>query len=254
MQATPTYDEAVAGKHPERPSLEFQGNRENEGLLGSAGNGRTTGALRNGNYHAPTVESPRQSQDSDIELPEIDDDEDETELRREMEEMGVEDVESQRHTQHSAWLSKSIGRITHTISSWRLPLPKVYIPRPSLSFITSRLPQLPGSPYDAKPSITIFLRLFAIFLVVGLVYAVMVSKVFGSEMMVHQFMPESIRAYVKTQVSRETIEKYLYEITYDDHLAGTKGDYFLAEWIEDKFNEAKLDAVYSETYVVHLYG
>lgn len=155
-----------------------------------------------------------------------------------------------RREQNRAWLSKSIGRITHTFSSWRLPLPRLRLPTPSLSYITSHLPQ--DSPYDMKPSCSIFLRLFAILLVVGVVYALMVSKIFANQAMVHQFLPESLRSYVHGQISTETIEKYLYEISYDDHLAGTKGDFFLADWIEDRFKEANLDGVYSEAYVFQL--
>jgi len=103
-----------------------------------------------------------------------------------------------------------------------------------------------------KPSWSIFLRLFAIFLVVGIVYALMVSKIFTNQAMVHQFLPESLRSYVHGQISIETIEKYLYEISFDDHLAGTKGDFFLADWIEDRFKEANLDGIYSEAYVFEL--
>lgn len=53
-------------------------------------------------------------------------------------------------------------------------------------------------------------------------------------------------------VDPEVIQNYLREISYDDHVAGTKGDFFLAEWIEKLFHEANLDGVFVDNYEVYL--
>lgn len=236
MQPIPSYDEAVASKPPEPLSLVPGVSGPGDALLGAR-----RPVHPDGDYHAPTVRSARSSEDSDLWLSEMDDDDSDEEprLRREMEEMDTEDPQSHRRAQQRAWLPKSIGRISHTFTSWRRRLPT-----PDLSFITSRLP--PDSPYDTKPTWSIFVRLFVLLSIVGLVYALMATKIFSTPLMIRHFLPEQIRSYAQAQVSREKIESYLYEITYDDHLAGTKGDYFLADWVGEKFKEAKLDGVYND--------
>jgi len=63
-------------------------------------------------------------------------------------------------------------------------------------------------------------------------------------MMGGRFMPSAVRQFVQSAIDKQNIESYLKQISYDDHLAGTKGDFFLAKYVEDHFKAAELDSVY----------
>ena len=51
-------------------------------------------------------------------------------------------------------------------------------------------------------------------------------------------------------IDPKNIEKYLFEVSYDDHMAGTVGDYALAERIKNYFITARLDGVANDEYVL----
>ncbi|GAB7361952.1 hypothetical protein MBLNU230_g1990t1 [Neophaeotheca triangularis] len=127
----PSYEEATSSR-PES-SQEYSGTRgtsdeaERQGLLGRQQDENTS--RRNGDYHAPTVESARSSLESDLHLPEVDGDD----ARRNIEELDYMDPEdgpdtsrrsprlyhrSRIRTKH--W-GQRLSNLGATLSSLRLP-------------------------------------------------------------------------------------------------------------------------------------
>lgn len=248
----PTYEEATSSRpHSSQPfqgSGEVSDDAERQGLLG-AGQGTRAGRLstRDSNYQRPIAETTRDSFDSDFTLPEVTDDEAE-ELRHDMEQMDIAEPGSQtgqprRRGGLLPRFPKRIANLGETFTSWHLPsLPVGF---PTIRDLTSRLPQLPD---HIKPSFPMLARVIALLMVLTLVYGLVVMRVFTwrSMPMGQQYSPESVRSFVQAAVDKDMIEKYLYEVSFDDHVAGTKGDFFLAEWVEEKFREARLDGVFTE--------
>lgn len=246
----PTYEEAT-GSRP-HSSQSFHGaqevshdaqRQERSGLLGASS------SQRHGNYRAPTVESERSSFDSDVtSLRESEEDE---ALREDMEQFEVTDPEGQRRAQR--WerrrnnFHKRIAILTHSLSSIHLPT----IPVPRLDWLRSRMPQ--ASP-EYKPDWPIVARVFGLMLIVAFVYAMFALKIFGTSgpFLGQHYNPESVRAFVQGNIDRGKIEAYMNQVTYDAHVAGTRGDFFLAEYVEQHFNAAKLDKVSHEDYYVYL--
>jgi N-acetylated-alpha-linked acidic dipeptidase len=210
----PTYEEAV-------------GTEEIQGLLSS----RRHASRHPSGFQPPTADSPRNSQDSNFTEPELDDEND-RELRRDIEQMELEEP-TDRHRSS-------------------LQFPKFTYLREHLSGIS--LPQIPSFLTFFKPSWILLIRFVALVLVVGLVYGLVVMRVltwrYGGPG--GQFLPESVRQHIQFAVDAESIKGYLKEIAFDDHVAGTKGDFFLAEWVEELYKEAGLDGVWFDNYEVYL--
>ena len=248
----PTYEEATSSRpHSSQSHREESGplqDAERQGLLGRSAEEARDSQRRHGSYRQPTVESARTSYDSDLTMPEVSSDEEEEEaLRHDMEQMEVVDSEAERRAQQRARIrlrfSKGLASITDKFSS--IHLPTLPVSFPSFAFLTSRLPTVSER---LKPSWPIILRLIALSVIASLVYGVFVIRVFSPKRvnLGKQYVPETFRAFVQSQVDPERIEGYLREITADDHVAGTKGSFFLAQWIRQHFEAAKLDNVWTE--------
>lgn len=248
----PTYEEATSSRPSSTQSLrgprQISDDAERQNLIGRSTAGSTT-TRRNVSYHAPTVESGRSSYDSAFTEPELSDDEapeEDAELRRDLEEMEVSDPDAERRAQQRARLRRSLQKrlasIHQTFSSLHLPS------FPSLSFITNRLPYIPERLRPAPFTWPIMLRLLAIVLMVAVVYALVFIKIFsfGKSGLPVQYQEESVKGFVQGAVDPESIARYLNQVSYDDHVAGTKGDYFLAKYIEDHFKALQFDSTYDE--------
>ena len=261
----PTYEEATSSRPPSSQSYrgptEVSDDAERQGLLGvtpGGGVGQTTTRRFGGNYQTPTVESERSSVDSDFTIPEVtsEDDEDEAELRRDLEQMDVSDPELERRAQQRARIRKEVQKriasITGSFSRIPIPrFPKFPFRIPSFNFFTSRFSSegftAPSGRF--KVSWPIIARLCAIMLIAGLVYALVVVRVFPSRGDIppsQNFIPESVRTFVQGSVDQTRVEAYLRQVSFDDHIAGTKGDFFLSEYIEDHFKRSLLDEVKRE--------
>ena len=90
------------------------------------------------------------------------------------------------------------------------------------------------------------MRLIISMLVLGFVYGLVVMRVLTWRVPTpgQQFVSESVRNFVQSSVNADRIRSYLYEVSFDDHVAGTKGDFFLAEWVHDLYIEAGLEDVH----------
>lgn len=258
----PSYEEATSSRpsssQSHREALEINDDGERQGLLGRNVSAGAQSARRNGNYHAPTVESQRSSYDSEFTLPEVTSDEDEAEgeaeLRRALDQMEVEDPAMERAAQQRARLrqefSKRFASLSQTFSN--ISLPRIPFRMPSLGSFRPRFTRSSSefsssSTFHSRVSWPIIARLVAIFLIASVVYLLVVVRIFPSKRPSgQQFIPEFVRSSAQGAVDRGKIESYLRQVSFDDHIAGTKGDFFLAGYIEEHFNAVGMDAVDTE--------
>ena len=242
----PTYEEAVGRSNT--PSS-FRGDREHdaeterEELLGSS-SVRAGQRRRHGDYHTPYVESARTSEDSDLTLPEVEDEDDE-ELRHHMEEMDIVEPGTDSRPGRGRLrleIPKNFARLRETLSFIQLPsFPDRWRSLSTFSF------RMPFTQNRYKPNWPIIARFMALFVVVSLVYAMVVFRIFTMREITsgRMYPEETIRAFIQKAADREKLLNNLYEVSFDDHIAGTKGDFFLADWVQKKY----LDAGLTDTFV-----
>jgi hypothetical protein len=161
-------------------------------------------------------------------------------VRREIEEMEIMEPPASQ----SLW-GKRISSLSQSLSLINLPFKWKM---PNLRF------RLKWPTLDAN--FCIFLgRCFAILLVMAVVYLLFMSDIFAGaaqRMGAQMFDPESVRIHVQSMVNERQIEKRLRDITMMDHLAGTEGDYVLAQYVERIFTSSGLEDVHMEEYGVYL--
>lgn len=162
------------------------------------------------------------------------------------------DVEDPHHPQGSARsaFTKRFTYFRRTLSSIQLPLRRYM---PTFSFRLNFLDSSWGS-QDAQKCI-LFLRLFAFLTVASIVYFLVISDMFslGSGFdFSRAYEPESVRNFVQTQINESAIAENLEYLTRFPHMAGTEGNYVLAEWMQNQFRAAGLDAVEMERFDVYL--
>lgn len=266
----PTYEEAIGASSthspaPPSPTTNETANpAEREGLLSAdTSSGRTPGGptRRAGYRPPPTEDGSLRGDDEDGEGDDEDGDEtgtflgqddttrqqqrrrnrdsqdEEQEVRREMEEMEYEESPPPSPLR-SAW-GKRIASLSSSI--------------PWLSKLKFK-PRWPSIQLNADMCILIG-RLFAILLILAVVYLLFVSTLFtdaAQRMAGQMFDPESVRIHVQGMVAADKIMGHSKIISENDHLAGTQGDYFLAEYVKGVFQEFKLGKVRMEEYGVYL--
>ncbi|AEO60972.1 hypothetical protein MYCTH_97974 [Thermothelomyces thermophilus ATCC 42464] len=232
-------------------------------------------------YRPPTVETDDESSlfssssDSDS-----DDEREADQVRREMQELEIDDSDVHGRNQ-SSW-GKRIGlSLPPWRWKWRWRLPTLRRPAAaggsgngngsgSGSDDTGRAPeaeQTSGSSWFARArplsfpkfgSTALFLlvgRTLAILIVMGFLYLLFASDLWsdmarrmGSQM----FDPESIRIYVQSNVDPRKIREHLQHFTSYAHLAGTAGDFALMEDTEMLFTKYGLEDVKRDVYQVYL--
>jgi len=237
--AIPTYEEAIGSTSRATTPLhsnEAAEPEERAGLLGNDTEGRLPVPTRRAGYRPPPTDDGRSSPDNITPLDQHDRgsmDSEEAFVRREMEEMEITEPPQPQ----SAW-GKRISSLSQSLSSINLPF--------KLRF---KWPKM-----DANLCI-FFARVFAILLVMAVVYLLFMSNLFPSvnqRMGGQMFDPESVRIYVQNQVNSERMREQLQKITQNDHLAGTEGDYVLAKYVHDFFMSAGLEDVRMEQFDVYL--
>lgn len=243
----PTYEEATSSRptssNTHRGPEEISDDAERQGLLGGdGGGGRGRGApARNGEYQAPTVESARSSEDSDLHLPEVngDDVEEDAELRRDMEQMEIMEPDTPSNRRGTRF--KPFAQISHRLQNLRFP---------SFSFVTSRIPIIP---VEYRITLPVIARLFGLFTIAALVYVLFALEIIPNRgHMANSYDPERVRARVQAEINEARIADYLHYISSFDHVAGTEGDLFLARWMQEMWSTADLDEVAMQSYYVYL--
>jgi hypothetical protein len=233
----PTYEEAITTSASRTGPSEISDDAERQGLLG------------NTNYEPPSVESARSSLDS---LDGLADDHPER-SRRDMQQMDIEDPLSDTPSNRSLLRNRLAKNFswTSSLSSLTLPSFRSWLRFPRFSF-----PQLNYDSISAHRAI-ILGRLFGIFLIMGVVYALIATDIlaFGSgRLNVGQmYDPESIRIFVQKHVNqRERMQEYLTYVTEFPHMAGSEGSYIVGEWIQEIFKTADMEDVDMERFDVFM--
>ncbi|KAJ6115927.1 hypothetical protein N7523_006344 [Penicillium sp. IBT 18751x] len=239
----PSYEEATAQPSSSRSDLGDGNDVERQGLLG-----RVDG----GNYQPPTVESVRGSLDdlassvSGSERGSTDD------LRRELDQMDVDDSahgsSSRSRPRLRHHLSKRFSSLTRTLRPLQRYLPSL----PSFNF---RLDLNNARAQMKDRGCIMLLRLFALLLVVTLVYVFFIGDIFNlnSRMVMGQsYSASSVENFVQGHINETSIAENLRRVTNFPHVAGTEGSFVLAEWIEQEFHRAGFDEVKREEFQVYL--
>ncbi|EXJ86795.1 hypothetical protein A1O3_03749 [Capronia epimyces CBS 606.96] len=239
----PTYEEATSSRPVSSQSglgpEEISDDAERQGLLRRG---------LNGNYQPPTIESARPSLDS---LDGIEHDGEE-EVRREMQQMDIEDPLSDSASNRSLLryrLSKRFSTFTNSFSSLTLPSFRQYLAK-------FAWPRINYEQLDSN-RVVIIGRLFGVFLIMGVLYVLIASDVLSFTKnrlgMGQMYDPESIRIFIQNHMNDGgDMQKYLGHITDFPHVAGTEGNYILGEWVAELFKSSELEDVHMERFDVYL--
>lgn len=247
----PTYEEATSSRPHSSQSLgpeEISDDAERQGLLHYFSQHDSPPRRT---YHPPTVESARSSFDL---LPSPTQSVSEDAVRREMEQMDMEDPSAANRADSPLIgnrISKRLSSFTHSLSSLHLPF-RQYLP--SFKLPSWRLGNLSGSD-EATGNFVIFGRLFGILLIVSVVYILVTSGVlqFGHREGQIYADPELIRQFIQSHMNEHgNIQQYLEFLTDYPHIGGLERNYVLAEWVQEEFKTANLDRVDMERFDVYL--
>ena len=258
----PSYDEAVA----DGSAWHNHQDTESQSLLPSQNN-RPGPSRRQGGYRQPTVETDDEGSDWTSE-----DDDETTQVRREIEELEMEEAEERSRT---TW-----KRIPFSLSlprwrwSWRfrLPRPSIRLPSRPEDAAEAGEAQAEGEEGQARPpwwrrlpkipkvSATMVLlntaRILVLILVVGFLYLVFFSDFLNG--MARRLGPgvrpslEELRIWLHNRFGENDVRGTVEHFTHYAHLAGTEGDYALAEDVRGMFWAAGLEDVEMDTYQVYL--
>ena len=239
----PTYDEAVNSRPSSSQSFlgseEISNDAERQGLLRRE---------EEHGYHAPVLESARStllSGDSPRASAE------ESRYER-MTQMDILEPEANGGSARGTLMrrnriSKRITSLTHSLSSL-----SILQWLPSRDKIITRIPMLIR---QLQPSWAIMMsRLFALLLVISLIYLLFFSNVF----IVGRKGPgpatnfrDLVRDFVRSNANASRIRESSKYLTLFDHMAGTKGSYVLGEYVQDLFKESRLEDVHMERFDVY---
>lgn len=261
----PSYEEATSSRPVSSQSISRHGptevsdDAERQTLLARSSHpAQATGTrTRNGYYQPPSSQSVRSSlEDEPLDMPdprhtahgEEGDEEEEEGLRRDMEDMemiepDVDDSRRRRRERRERMrqrMGKRWAMIRSRFSSWKWPFRIPYGEQ-----MYSRIPTLPE---QYRPGLPVVARLFGLFVVASLVYALFVFAILPRSNHGTQYNPESVRQFVQGNVDENRIKEYLRYITSYDHVAGTEGSYSLGKWIEELFETAEMDQVATLRY------
>lgn len=255
----PSYEEATSNRPTSSQSRlgpeETSDDAERQTLLNNrddAHHGPTT--TYPSGYHPPTVESARSSLDF---LPSSNGSSargSTEELRQELNEMDVEEPGESSGSQRphlGQRLSKRFPSLSRTLSSIHLPLRK-YLPK--FNFSLRGFSRSQAGPLLENHGCTLALRMVGLFIIMSVVYLLFASDMFtlGAQNMGQMYDPESVRIFVQSHINETSIEDYLRIVTEYPHIAGTSGNYALAEYVEQQFLAAGLEHVGLERFDVYL--
>lgn len=246
----PSYDEAINSRPSSSQSFlgpsEISHDAERQGLLG-----RRVGS--NSGHHQPTVEDGRDSLDGLVSSEENSRAGSTEDLRRELQQMDI--LEPDIGTNHAALrlggsrFSKHLSNLTHSLSSLHLPFREWL---PSWDYIKDKASRL--SVRGVQINWILICRLFALLMVVFLVYLLFMSDLFslGKRRGRMPMDPEYLRAFIRDNINASSIREYSRYVTSFDHMAGTAGALAQAQFIEHLFADSHLEDVGLEQFDVYL--
>ncbi|KAI0508455.1 Zn-dependent exopeptidase [Xylaria bambusicola] len=223
-------------------------------------------------YQPPHVETDDEGSDWSLEDDSDDNDAHEAaQVRREMQELEIEDPLSDSNASTSSWTKRiSFSRFSLPRWKWRWRLPRMTVRLPRQSDNANnddnddetaesnetrtrwRFPKLALSSRDV---VLLIGRLLALTAVLGTVYLLFVSDLFAnmSKRLNNQmYDPEAVREFLQLKIEPEQIKESLRHFTSYAHLAGTEGDYALAMDIHNAFVKNGFDQVAVDEYYVYL--
>ncbi|KAJ5550975.1 hypothetical protein N7461_005673 [Penicillium sp. DV-2018c] len=242
----PSYAEATGQPSSSRSDLGDGNDVERQGLLGRD-RADTHG------YHPPTVESARTSLDDLESAASHSARESVEELRRELNQMDVDDSASTsltgRRTALRHRFSKQLSSLSRTLSAIQRPFRR-YMPdfRFTIDVGDARA-------HFKDQGCILLLRMFALLLVVTLVYVFFIADVFNinSRMSMGQsYSAASVENFIQGHINETNIAENLRRVTNYTHVAGTEGSFALSQWIEQEFHNAGFDEVTREEFQVYL--
>ncbi|KAJ5174384.1 uncharacterized protein N7482_000261 [Penicillium canariense] len=242
----PSYEEATAQPSSSRSDVGDSTDAERQGLLDHNAS----------NYQPPTVESARGSLDDLASSASGSTRGSTDQLRRELDQMDVDDsaVGSSSSTRPRLrhHFSKRLSSLTRTLSAIQRPLQR-YLPRmPSFRF-TINLGETRARMKDH--GCIMLLRLFALMLVVSLVYVFFIGDIFNLNnrmVMGQSYSASSVENFIQGHINETNIAENLRIVSGNTRVAGTEGSFVLAEWIEHEFHKAGFDKVQREEFQVYL--
>ena len=261
----PSYEEATSSRPVSSQSISRHGpaevsdDVERQTLLAHPNHSAPGVGIRtrHGYYQPPSNQSARTSlEDEPLDSPDPrhaghgeEGDEDEEEgLRRDMEDMEMIDPESddrrrrrrERRQRMRERMGKRWATIRRTFSNWKMPFRLPYS-----EHMYSRIPTIPE---QYRPGLPVVARLFGLFVIASLVYALFVFAILPRGNHGTQYNPESVRQFVQGNIDENRIKENLKYITSYDHVAGTEGNFMLGKWIEERFEAAEMDQVATLRY------
>ncbi|KAL2121091.1 hypothetical protein VTJ04DRAFT_5118 [Mycothermus thermophilus] len=294
----PTYEEAIAAGSAYHREYDLrndasQGENEGQSLLtsrshhdpSSSSSQNPPRGRRPRGYRPPTVETDDES--SLLSSSDSDDSDTEREaaqVRREMQEMEIDDSEVHRRAR-SSW-GKRIGRFSlpQWRWKWRWRLPSLRRSRGSGSgsgdgqtagdnsgttsgsgtgnateaeaerrWVFWRPPSLPK--LGSSELFLLIARTMALLMLLAFVYLLFASDIFSGvarRMGSRMFDPESVRMHVQGSVNPQRIRDHLKHFSSYAHVAGTAGDFALMEDTEMLFQKYGLEGVTRDVYHVYL--
>lgn len=160
------------------------------------------------------------------------------------------DVDNGRMSLRDNRFSKRLTNLTHTLSSINLPFRQWL---PSRDYMVAKIPSLIR---DFRPNWILAGRLFALLLVLFLAYLLFLSDVFTTSRRNGPtstiYYPDSIRTYMRQQINETNIREHAKYLTLFPHVAGTEGNFALAEYVQSLFMESQLEDVRLEQFDVYL--
>ncbi|KAG5977826.1 hypothetical protein E4U55_006523 [Claviceps digitariae] len=270
----PTYDEALAssshrGHRWEQPRSSIDEGHadqtEQQSLLYQAESAAGPSRSNHG-YQPPTADSEDELSFLGSES-EIEDGEEAFQIRREMQEMEIEEPSRPRG---SVW-SK---RIPFSLSlpkwkwSWRPRLPRIRLRLPSRAAGTTSNEDENEIPADAEVRqwawprvnsmtvVIVFARLVALFVVVGFVYFLIASGIFnGMDTPMpggSRFNPEDVRHFLQSNIDPLRMRASVLHYSHYAHVAGTEGDYATALDMQSMFSRAKLEQIKLDEFYAYV--
>ena len=265
----PTYDEALASGSRREYAWERTDERdadegESQSLLrqpeSSAGPSRSPHG-----YRPPTVETDDESSlfggDSDI-----DDDDEAAHVRREMQEMDVEEPSPSRPSRWGKRIGFSLS-LPRWKWSWRPRLPRIRIQLPSRApeasaDETSSETETPSQTrrwawpkVDPMTMFVMFVRTMALIFVLGFVYFLFVTGFFGSFTSgLHRsirYDPEEVKRFMQENVDPMNTREYVKHFSSYAHIAGTEGDLALKDDVILMFERSGLAPISVEQLSVY---
>ncbi|KAI1460520.1 Zn-dependent exopeptidase [Annulohypoxylon moriforme] len=264
----PSYDEATSGNssgnRPHSP-IDTRPDHETEAqsLLFSRSRQADSSRRAPDGYRPPYVESDDEGSQWTLEDEDSDDDEN-TRVRREMQELEVEDPldDTSSRSSTSSWTKRIASSLPQWKWQWRWRLPRFTVRLPRQNDVTNNQD---GEPTETRrwrwpkinsaAAILLVGRLLAVFLILGFLYILFMSDLFTKmtrRIGGHMFDPEAVRQYVQAEVNSDTMRNTLKHFTSYAHIAGTEGDYALAMDVRNDFMNYGLEDVTVDEYQVYL--